>query len=74
MGAGFAPPHPAPVAGPAERAAQPAEHAYDPDCYLCPGNVRANGEVNPPYPHTLVFTNDFPALQRSDEAASIAAG
>lgn len=35
---------------------------YDPDCYLCPGNVRANGEVNPNYKSTFVFTNDFSAL------------
>ena len=37
--------------------------SYDPDCYLCPGNVRANGERNPAYPDTFVFTNDFAALQ-----------
>ncbi|HEX9614782.1 MAG TPA: UDP-glucose--hexose-1-phosphate uridylyltransferase [Bacteroidota bacterium] len=36
--------------------------AYDPTCYLCPGNRRANGEVNPRYTGTYVFTNDFPAL------------
>jgi UDPglucose--hexose-1-phosphate uridylyltransferase len=35
---------------------------YDPVCYLCPGNVRANGEVNPNYKSTYVFTNDFSAL------------
>ncbi len=35
---------------------------YDPDCYLCPGNKRANGEFNPNYKKTFVFTNDFPAL------------
>ena len=35
---------------------------YDPGCYLCPGNKRANGEVNPDYKSTFVFTNDFPAL------------
>ncbi len=35
---------------------------YDPDCYLCPGNKRANGEVNPDYKNTFVFTNDFSAL------------
>jgi UDPglucose--hexose-1-phosphate uridylyltransferase len=52
-----------PWQGQTERAAWPTEHAYDPDCYLCPGNTRANGETNPHYPHTLVFTNDFPALQ-----------
>ena len=36
--------------------------AYDPDCYLCPGNVRASGERNPDYTETHVFTNDFAAL------------
>jgi UDPglucose--hexose-1-phosphate uridylyltransferase len=36
---------------------------YDPDCYLCPGNTRANGDVNPDYPATFVFTNDFAALR-----------
>ncbi len=36
---------------------------YDPDCYLCPGNVRANGETNPAYTSVFVFDNDFPALQ-----------
>jgi UDPglucose--hexose-1-phosphate uridylyltransferase len=36
--------------------------AYDPKCYLCPGNQRASGDVNPPYTSTFVFTNDFPAL------------
>ena len=36
---------------------------YDPGCYLCPGNSRANGERNPAYDSTFVFTNDFSALQ-----------
>ena len=35
---------------------------YDPACYLCPGNRRANGEENPDYSETFVFTNDFAAL------------
>jgi UDPglucose--hexose-1-phosphate uridylyltransferase len=35
---------------------------YDSQCYLCPGNVRANGEHNPKYASTYVFTNDFPAF------------
>jgi UDPglucose--hexose-1-phosphate uridylyltransferase len=35
---------------------------YDPDCYLCPGNERANGARNPQYTSTFVFENDFPAL------------
>lgn len=36
--------------------------AYDPACYLCPGNVRASGARNPAYTHTFVFDNDFPGL------------
>ena len=35
---------------------------YDPDCYLCPGNTRANGETNPDYESTFVFVNDFSAV------------
>ena len=49
--------------------ASPAEELprYDPDCYLCPGNVRAGGARNPVYQGTFVFDNDFAAL-RSDFA------
>lgn len=36
--------------------------AHDPECYLCPGNTRAGGAVNPDYADTFVFTNDFSAL------------
>lgn len=36
--------------------------AYDPQCYLCPGNERAGGVRNPQYDSTFVFTNDFAAL------------
>lgn len=36
---------------------------YDPKCYLCPGNTRANGEKNPDYKSAYVFTNDFAALK-----------
>ena len=38
---------------------------YDPDCYLCPGNARAEGRRNPDYKGTHVFTNDFSALNLS---------
>ncbi len=37
--------------------------AYDPGCYLCPGNERAGGARNPKYEATFVFTNDFSALK-----------
>ncbi len=36
--------------------------AYDPTCYLCPGNERSGGARNPRYTSTFVFDNDFPAL------------
>ncbi len=36
--------------------------AYDPTCYLCPGNVRNTGQKNPQYEGTFVFDNDFAAL------------
>lgn len=39
-----------------------ARPSYDPECYLCPGNRRAGGTVNPKYESTFVFVNDFPAL------------
>jgi UDPglucose--hexose-1-phosphate uridylyltransferase len=41
---------------------------FDPNCYLCPGNTRANGEVNLAYDSTYVFTNDFAALLPDGEA------
>lgn len=37
--------------------------AYDENCYLCPGNVRANGRRNPDYTQTYAFDNDYPALR-----------
>jgi UDPglucose--hexose-1-phosphate uridylyltransferase len=46
-----------------EESVPPLENpAYDPDCYLCPGNRRAGGERNPDYSGTFAFTNDFAAL------------
>lgn len=37
---------------------------YEPSCYLCPGNKRISGDVNPAYTDTFVFENDFAALQK----------
>lgn len=37
--------------------------AYDPGCYLCPGNARADGRRNDDYQGTFAFDNDFPALR-----------
>jgi UDPglucose--hexose-1-phosphate uridylyltransferase len=51
-----------PWQGQVERPPREARPAYDPDCYLCPGNERAGGARNPRYESTFVFTNDFAAL------------
>jgi UDPglucose--hexose-1-phosphate uridylyltransferase len=51
-----------PWQGQMERPPQDERPQYDPQCYLCPGNERANGEHNPRYEHTFVFTNDFAAV------------
>lgn len=48
--------------------------AHDPGCYLCPGNTRANGETNPQYGETFVFTNDFAALRPDTPARREEAG
>ncbi len=47
---------------------------YDPECYLCPGNVRASGVRNPDYQGTYVFTNDFAALRPETPAVTWEAG
>jgi UDPglucose--hexose-1-phosphate uridylyltransferase len=59
-----------PWQGQVERPASATRPAYDPDCYLCPGNVRANGEHNPDYASTFVFTNDFAALKLDEPGAA----
>ncbi|NUQ19538.1 MAG: galactose-1-phosphate uridylyltransferase [Gemmatimonadaceae bacterium] len=35
---------------------------YESGCYLCPGNVRISGAVNPRYEGVFVFDNDHPAV------------
>lgn len=35
---------------------------FDPTCYLCPGNKRVSGAVNPDYTQTYVFDNDLPCV------------
>lgn len=62
-----------PWQGQVEKTAPAARPAYDPTCYLCPGNVRANGERNPDYTSTFVFTNDYAALVPPSDPAAAAA-
>jgi len=39
---------------------------YDPECYLCAGNMRSNGVQNENYTDCYVFGNDFPALLKEE--------
>jgi len=50
-----------------EQDPEPAPPAHDPDCYLCPGNKRVTGEVNPDYVGVHLFPNDFPALLKESD-------
>lgn len=51
-----------PWQGKMEKPEQEARPAYDPRCYLCPGNTRSSGATNDKYESVFVFNNDFPAL------------
>jgi UDPglucose--hexose-1-phosphate uridylyltransferase len=55
-----------PWQGQKETVADDSRLEYDPTCYLCPGNERANGEVNPQYTSSFVFENDFAALKQEE--------
>jgi UDPglucose--hexose-1-phosphate uridylyltransferase len=62
-----------PWQGQVEKVAEAPALAYEPHCYLCAGNTRASGEVNPAYRGTFVFTNDFAALMSETPARGEAA-
>lgn len=51
-----------PWQGQQEAVVQDEKPSYDPTCYLCPGNQRISGEMNPNYRDPFVFKNDFSAL------------
>ncbi len=44
---------------------------YDPECYLCPGNTRAERAKNPDYKDTFVFINDFQPILPDIEPAEM---
>ncbi len=52
-----------PWQGQIEKAVETIRPTYDASCYLCPGNVRANGKKNLDYKNTYSFVNDFSALE-----------
>ena len=51
-----------PWQGKMEVASNMKRPVYDEKCYLCPGNQRADGTVNPNYEEPFAFNNDFAAL------------
>ena len=51
-----------PWQGKTEDAKAEVKPTYDPSCYLCPGNTRTSGEVNPDYHEPFTFINDFSSL------------
>jgi UDPglucose--hexose-1-phosphate uridylyltransferase len=57
-----------PWQGEVAQATREADVVYDPDCYLCPGNTRAAGAVNPAYDGVFAFDNDYPALLTEGDA------
>jgi UDPglucose--hexose-1-phosphate uridylyltransferase len=59
-----------PWQGRQEGAARETRPAYDPKCYLCPGNDRAGGLRNPVYSTSYVFTNDFAAILPNAESST----
>jgi UDPglucose--hexose-1-phosphate uridylyltransferase len=60
-----------PWQGQVESVSSEAQLAFDPDCYLCPGNARSGGAINPAYTGTFVFDNDFAALEPETPAEQI---
>jgi UDPglucose--hexose-1-phosphate uridylyltransferase len=63
-----------PWQGAQEKSDTAAPPAYDPTCYLCPGNTRTSGIVNPKYDHQYVFDNDFAALLPEGETGTYEEG
>ena len=47
---------------------------HDPTCFLCPGNTRVGGVVNPSYTSAFVFGNDFAALQADTPSPELEMG
>lgn len=60
-----------PWQGQVEKTVPEKRPRYDPNCYLCPGNQRTSGTVNPDYQDTFVFRNDFSSLLPEGAAESL---
>ncbi len=64
-----------PWQGEVSKTAAEEGQSYDRECYLCPGNKRANGETNPAYEGVFSFVNDYAAVlttgpEKVDESTS----
>ncbi|HEU5218418.1 MAG TPA: galactose-1-phosphate uridylyltransferase [Gemmatimonadales bacterium] len=59
-----------PWQGEMARDAAPPPPAHSADCYLCPGNARVSGAVNPAYTGVFVFDNDHPCVGPEAPGAS----
>lgn len=51
-----------PWQGQVETLEEGSRNQYEADCFLCAGNTRVSGDVNPDYQTTFVFGNDHAAL------------
>lgn len=51
-----------PWQGQVEKLEESIRNSYEEDCFLCAGNTRVSGDVNPDYKNTFVFANDHAAL------------
>jgi UDPglucose--hexose-1-phosphate uridylyltransferase len=63
-----------PWQGKVEKLQAPPTVTFDPTCYLCPGNPRAEGAQTPRYTQTYVFDNDYPAMLPDVAAIEFDAG
>ncbi|WP_400081135.1 UDP-glucose--hexose-1-phosphate uridylyltransferase [Winogradskyella sp. R77965] len=63
-----------PWQGKKDKPAELVKVEYDEKCYLCPGNTRASGDVNPKYKDTYSFKNDFAALIQDQEHETFSDG
>lgn len=57
-----------PWQGKQEEPARDQKPPHDAKCFLCAGNTRITGDINPHYEGPFVFPNDFPALLEDDVA------
>jgi UDPglucose--hexose-1-phosphate uridylyltransferase len=55
-----------PWQGQNEKLSEDNRPEYDPECYLCAGNIRSNGLKNDDYTDCYVFENDFSALLQTE--------